>query len=314
MYRGVEQYPLNGVSMRYSFDSADAPTQKKQQYYTMLGTRGIWKGGWKASALHAPLSGSGKFEQDKWELYHVDEDRSESTDLSREHPQRLKELIDAWFAEAEKNFVLPLDDRSAAELLTLEHPTTEGKRTRFIYFPQTSPVPESVAARIIGRSYKVVADVKLTSDSRGVIFACGSHFGGHTMFIKDRRLHYVYNFLGIEPEQSFVSEEELSPGKHTLGIAFVREKAGEHGESVGTAQLYIDDTVVAEGEMRTQPGHFNLSGDGLCVGYDSEDPVSREYTAPNEFIDGTIYAVAFDVSDEVYLDLEREAATAMARD
>ena len=78
VYRGVEQYPLNGVSMRYSFDDAKAPTHKKRQYYAMLGTRGIWQDGWKAAALHAPISGVGHFDQDRWELYHVDEDRSES--------------------------------------------------------------------------------------------------------------------------------------------------------------------------------------------------------------------------------------------
>ena len=113
VYRGVEQYPLNGVSMRYSFDDADAPTTKKRQYYAMLGTRGIWEDGWKAAALHAPISGKGHFDQDSWELYHVDEDRSESKDLAAEHPDKLKELIDAWFEEADTNFVLPLDDRTA---------------------------------------------------------------------------------------------------------------------------------------------------------------------------------------------------------
>ena len=83
----------------------------------MLGTRGIWEEGWKAAALHAPISGAGHFDQDRWELYHVDEDRSESKNLSKENPEKLKELIDVWFKEADKNFVLPLDDRSAVELL-----------------------------------------------------------------------------------------------------------------------------------------------------------------------------------------------------
>ncbi len=118
VYRGVKQYPLNGVSMRYSFDAkADAPTQKKRQYYAMLGTRGMWENGWKAVAVHAPLSGEGHFDQDPWELYHVDADRSESKDLAKENPEKLKDLIKTWFEEADKNFVLPLDDRTAVELL-----------------------------------------------------------------------------------------------------------------------------------------------------------------------------------------------------
>jgi arylsulfatase len=314
VYRGVEQYPLNGVSMRYTFDDAKASTQKKQQYFTMLGTRGIWKNGWKAAALHAPLSGVGHFDQDQWELYHVDADRSESKDLARENPAKLKDLIDAWFKEAAANFVLPLDDRTAIELLGIEHPSSEPPRTRFIYYPHTSPVPESVGVNIRGRSYKILADVTVTSDSTGVIFAHGSRFGGHALFIKGRKLYYVYNFLGIKPEQKFISSEDVAPGKHTVGVAFVREKSGPHGETIGKTQLYVDETVVAEGPMKTQPGHFSLTGDGICVGFDSEDQVSEEYEAPNPFTDGTILGVGVDVGEDVYLDLEREAAAAMARD
>ena len=314
VYRGVEQYPLNGVSMRYSFDDATAATHKKTQYYEMLGTRGIWHDGWKAAALHAPISGVGHFDEDVWELYHVDSDYSESKNLAKENPEKLKELIDLWFSEAKKNFVLPLDDRTAIELLAIQHPTTEPLRSRYIYYPGTSPVPESIAVNVRGRSFKIIADVDLTSDSTGVIFAHGSRFGGHALFIKDRRLYYVYNFLGIDPEQKFVSSEPLQPGKHTLGMAFAREKSGKYGESIGTTQLYVDEKVVAEGPMKTQPGHFTLCGDGLCVGLDSEDQVTSEYTAPNKFSDGTIIGVAVDVGSDVYPDLEREAAGALARD
>jgi hypothetical protein len=312
-YRGVEQYPLNGVSMRYSFDDPDAPTTKQRQYYTMLGTRGIWENGWKAAAVHAPLSGAGNFEQDKWELYHVDEDRSESKDLAGEHPDKLKALIDAWFEEADKNFVLPLDDRSATDLLTIERPQSEPPRDRYVYYPETAPVPEGVAVNIRGRSYKIIADVDITQDAQGVIFAHGSRFGGHALFVKDRKLHYIYNFLGIKPEQEFVSDE-LKPGKHALGMEFTRETAGDYGESHGTTALYVDDKVAAKGPMRAQVGKFTLAGDGLCVGYDSGDNVSAHYTNPGTFTGGTILGVTVDVSAESYLDLEKEAAGALARD
>ena len=312
-YRGVDQYPLNGVSMRYSFDDMSAATRKEVQYYAMLGTRGIWKDGWKAAALHAPISGAGHFDQDRWELYHVDEDRSESRDLAKDNPEKLKELIQVWFEQAEKNFVLPLDDRTPIELLGIQHPKTEAPRTRYTYYPDSAPVPEAVGVKINGRSYKMVAEVTTTSDSRGVIFAHGSRFGGHSLFIKDRKLHYVYNFLGIKPEQVLVSEE-LAPGKHVLGMAFAREKSGQHGESIGKAQLYVDEKVVDEAAWKTQPGFFTLCGDGICVGYDSEDRVSEAYDAPNEFCDGAILRVTVDVGEDVYLDLEHEAAAAMARD
>lgn len=313
-FRGVQQHPLDGVSMKYSFDAdPDAPTQKRTQYYSMLGTRGIWKDGWKAAAVHAPLSGKGHFDDDVWELYHVDSDRSESKDLAAEHPEKLQELIAAWFDEAKANFALPLDDRSARELLNVERPQAEPARERYVYYPGTDAVPESVAVNLRGRSYKIVADVVLEEGAEGVIFAHGSRFGGHTLFIKDNRLSYVYNFLGIPPEQTFTSAE-LTPGPHTLGVDFTRESAGEHGESVGTATLYVDDEAVASGPMRAQVGKFTLCGDGLCVGWDSADPVSRQYRNPFPFTGGRLMGVGVDVSTEQYRDLELEAAAMLSRE
>ena len=103
-------------------------------------------------------------------------------------------------------------------------------------------------------------------------------------------------------------------GKHALGMEFVRENTGEHSESLGTARLFVDDQVAAKGPMRTQAGKFTLSGDGLCVGFDSGDNVTPQYETPGTFTGGTILGVAIDVSDEAYLDLEREAAAAFARD
>ncbi|MET0167553.1 MAG: arylsulfatase, partial [Vicinamibacterales bacterium] len=314
VYRGVEQYPLNGVSMRYTFDSAKAPTQKQRQYYAMLGTRGLWQGGWKAAALHAPISGVGHFDKDRWELYHVDVDRSESKNLAEQHPEKLKELISAWLEEADKNFVLPLDDRTALELLTIQHPLEEPPRTRYIYYPGTSPIPETSAANVRGRSYKIIADVDITDKASGVIFAHGSRFGGHALFIKNQKLYYVYNFLGIKPEQKLVSPRTLTPGKHALGVEFIREKAGQYQESLGKARLYVDDKVVAEGPMRTQSGHFTLCGDGLCIGFDSADKVTEEYESPGTFTGGRILGVGIDVGKDAYLDLQRLAAAALARD
>ena len=312
-YRGIKQYPLNGVSMRYSFDDGTAPTTRKRQYYAMLGTRGLWQDGWKAAALHAPLSGKGKFDQDKWELYHVDEDRSESTNVAEQYPDKLNELIAAWFEEAKNNFVLPLDDRPATEQLTIERPQAEPPRTRYLYYPETAPVPEGVAVSVRGRSYKIIANVELEQDPQGVIFAHGSRFGGHTLFIKDGRLHYVYNFLGIKPEQDFVSPP-LTPGKHSLGMEFKREKAGQYGESIGTTTLYVDGKPVTDGPMRAQIGKFTLSGDGLCVGFDSGDNVSEQYRNPGRFVGGTIQGVAVDVSEQAYIDLQRDAEAALATD
>jgi len=314
VHNGAEQYPLSGVSMRYSFDAPAAPTAKKRQYYAMLGTRAIWADGWKAVALHAPISSKGNFDKDEWELYHVDVDRAESKNLAKQHPEKLEALIKAWFEEAETNLVLPLDDRTAREMFAIERPSEEEFRERYIYYPGTNAVPESVAANVRGRSYKILADVEITSpDCSGVIFAHGSRFGGHALFMKDKKVHYVYNFLGIKPEQKFVSPE-LKPGKYTLGMEFIRTGAGDYAASVGTTKLYVNDKVVAEGPMKTQPGKFTLAGDGLCVGKDSADAVSEDYKSPGEFKGGTIKFVGVTVEKAQYLDLETLARAAFSVD
>jgi arylsulfatase len=315
VYKGEEQVPLSGVSMRYTFEAKpDAPTTKKRQYYAMLGTRAIWEDGWKAVALHSPISGHGHFDKDEWELYHVDVDRAESKNLAKEHPEKLQALIKAWFEEADRNLVLPLDDRTALELVNIERPAEEAARERYVYYPNTSPVPESVAVNIRGRSYKILADVEIKeTNAAGVIFAHGSRFGGHSLFLKDRKLFYVYNFLGIKPEQKFISPE-LAPGKYTLGMEFTREGAGPHKESTGTTKLWVNDKVVREGPMRAQVGKFTLGGDGLCIGYDSEDSVSEEYKGSSPFHGGTILGVAITHEKAQYLDLETLAAGAFAAD
>jgi arylsulfatase len=311
---GVEQYPMSGISMAYTFDAApDAPTHKKIQYYEMFGTRGIWKDGWHAAAIHAPINGTGHFDQDKWELYNLEEDWSQSKNLADEHPEKLKELIDAWFVEAKKNNVLPLDDRVAVEILGTARPSDEPPRDTYIYYPDTEPVPEGVAVNVRGRSYKILANVEITNQSEGVIFAHGSRFGGHALFIKDHKLYYVYNFLGIAPEQVFTSDVALKPGTYTLGMEFEKSGTGEHGEILGETKLYIDDKVVASGKMRTQPGKFTLSGDGLCVGYDSGDAVSSLYKAPARFTGGTIQGVGVSVKGEPYVNLEAEAKRIMMK-
>jgi arylsulfatase len=312
VYKGVPQYAMTGTSMKYTFDAApSAPTQKKVQYYAMLGTRGIWKDGWKAVAMHVPITGQGNFDKDVWELYNVNEDRAESKNLAAQYPEKLKEMIAEWFDQADKNLVLPLDDRTAVEQLGIERPSEEAPRERYVYYPHTAPVPEGVAVNVRGRSYKILADVEIKDvNANGVIFAHGSRFGGHTLFIKNKRLYYVYNFLGIAPEQKFMSNIELKPGKYTLGMEFERESSGKNGEQIGKMKLYVNDKVVASGPMRTQPGKFTLSGDGLCVGYDSGDAVSKEYKTPGEFKGGHILGVGVTIEKKQYLDLQQEAKRA----
>ena len=310
---GVKQTPLPGVSMRYSFDVANEPTRKETQYYEMLSTRGIWHKGWKASAEHGPLIDKGQFDKDRWQLFHTDVDRSEAKDLADEHPEKVKELAELWLAEAKKYGVLPLNDLGVHGLHALEYKAAAPASGRYVYYPGTTEVPEASAARTLGVSFKIFAEVEFTGGSQGVICAQGSRFGGYTLFVKGGQLYFVYNFLGIPPEQRLTCAAPAL-GKHVVGVEFVKQSLGTNHEALGTMTLYVDDKPVASGDFRTQTGHYALCGEGLCIGYDSGDAVSSEYKPKFPFSGGRIIKVVFDVADDVYVDVERELAAVMARD
>jgi len=311
---GVAQTPLPGVAMNYSFDAADVPTAKETQYYEMLGTRGIWHRGWKAVAEHGPVPlGLGHFDQDRWQLFHTDTDRAEAHDLADQHPEKLKELVDLWFSEAEKYQVLPLNDLGVADFVKLEYHLPVPVDGRYTYYPHTTEVQEQLAARTQQVSFKILAEVELTEESQGVIVAQGSRFGGYTMFVKGGQLTYVYNFLGIPPEQKLSAPVPTS-GRHVVGVGFEKERNGEHGEAFGTLTLYVDDEAVGSTEIRTQLGRYALTGEGLSVGYDSGDIVSREYEHGFAFTGGEIVKVVYDVADDHYVDVEKEFAAKLASD
>lgn len=300
--------------MRYSFDASHAPTQKETQYYEMLGTCGIWHKGWKAVTEHGPVPiNLGKFDQDRWQLFHTDVDRAEARDLADQEPQRLEELKALWLQEAEKYDVLPLNDLGIFEYRALEYTIAAPKSGQYTYYPGTSEVPEASAAQTTNASHKILAEVELTAQSQGVIVAQGSRFGGFSLFVKDGKLNYVYNFLGIPPEQRIVADAPTS-GTHVIGVEFVKERAGDHHEPTGPVRLYVDDELVAQDEIRTIASRYSLCGEGLCIGYDGGDAVSAEYKPRFEFTGGKIVKVVIDVADDAYVDVERQMAAAMARD
>ncbi|MHA7986240.1 arylsulfatase [Rathayibacter sp. CAU 1779] len=319
-YNGVKQRPLDGVSMRYSFDSPEAATTKPVQYYEMFGNRGIWQDGWKAVTEHGPVSGMSGFDHDTWQLFHTDVDRSEAHDVADQYPEKVEELKELWLSEAKRNDVLPLNDlqiignpKDFETFVAMEFHQPAPPSGQFIYYPGTSEVPERSAANVHGGSYKIAAEVEFTPDTQGVIFAHGSRFGGHALVVKDGQVHYVYNFLGIPPEDH-VSAQVPTSGKHIIGVEFVKEGIGQYREPKGPVKLYIDDQQVGEKQIRTVLGHFSLCGEGLTIGRDSADPVSDLYGYGFDFSGGTIERVVFDIADDAYVDLEAHLAAAMARD
>jgi arylsulfatase A-like enzyme len=315
--KGYIQSSFDGVSMRYSFDDPSAPSARRTQFYSMLGSRGIWHDGWKAVTTHPTISGWSHFNDDTWELYHTDTDRSETHDLAAEHPDKLREMVNLWFTEAGANGAFPLDDRSPLEILATPRPQLAKPRYRYTYYPDVADVPEHQAVNVRNRSYTIGAQVDiLTPSAQGVIFAHGSWFGGHTLYVKENRLHYAYNFIGMF-EQKVDATEDLPTGENLiLSASFDKDGEDPPGVATGVLSLFYGDRKVGEGRIKTQPGNFELAGEGLCVGRDSGAAVTDDYpgSPPHRFTGGVVKRVVIDVSGEPYLDLEREAAAMLARE
>ena len=196
--KGHVQTPFDGVSMRYSFDAPGAPSTRSTQFYAMLGSRSIWHDGWKAVTTHPTIAGWSNFGADTWELYHTDVDRSEVHNLAEQEPERLHEMINLWHAEAGANGAFPLDDRGGPGDHPHPRPVLTPGRNRYVYYPGLAEVPESQAVNVRNRSYAIGALVDIPAPgASGVLFAHGARFGGHALYIKDNRLHYVYNFVGM---------------------------------------------------------------------------------------------------------------------
>jgi arylsulfatase len=313
--KGHTQSKFDGVSMRYSFEDAKAPTNHPVQFYSMLGSRGIWHQGWKAITTHPTISGWSHFNDDEWELYHTDVDRSESHNLAAQEPGKLRELIAIWFAEAGANDAFPLDDRSALEVFNTPRPQLSKPQNRYRYFPDTAIVPGLQAVNTRNRSFSIAARVDIPAPgAEGVLFAIGSRFGGQALYIRDNRLRYVNNFVGIE-EQKVVADVDLPTGNDLiLSASFDKDGEVSPGTATGMLSLYIGDKKVGEGRIKVQPGDYGL-GTGLTVGRSARQ-VADDYPGerPWRFTGGTLKGVAVDVSGEPYVDLEHAAMAMIARE
>jgi hypothetical protein len=183
-----------------------------------------------------------------------------------------------------------------------------------VYYPGTAEVPESVAPNIRNRSYTIAVELDIDADDAGgVLFAHGARFGGHALYIKDRKLKYVYNFVG-DTEQIVESTEPLPTGHVIVSASFERE--GDAMPAEGTLTLHAGDREVGQGRIKTQPGKFSIAGEGLNIGKDGAEPVTDDYPgqAPWRFSGGTIARATVDVSGQPFVDLAAEARMALLRD
>jgi arylsulfatase len=313
--KGYTQFPLEGVSFTASFSDPDADTGKTTQFYSMGGTAAIWHEGWKAASLTPAAPDMwADYAGQQWELFDTRTDPTECHDLADQHPDKLRELINLWWVQAGMYNALPLENRGVVEILGTERPQIAKPRNRYVYYPGCVEVPESAAPNIRNRSYTVAVEATIDSaDASGVLFSQGARFGGHALYIKDGKLKYVYNWVGMF-EQTIEASEPISAGHAVFSVSFHRE--GDSMPAEGTLTLHVGDRTVGEGRIKTQPGKFSLAGEGLNVGKDTAEPVTDDYsgTSPWPFVGGTIHRAVVDVSGEPFEDLAQEARMAFARD
>ena len=304
--KGVAQMPVYGTSLAYTFPGAakTEKTRKPSQYFEMYGHRGIWSNGWKAVAYHP----AGKpFEDDQWELYHLDQDFSECKDLAKDKPQKLKEMIELWWAEAGHYGALPLDDRRVELWRPSPRSYTPRNRTRYVLYPPVAHMTGEVSPSLGGRSFTATAELdRPTTNSEGAIFALGSAHNGIAFYVLGDRLVFDYNLFTKHCKA--ISSIAVPKGKSTVSVAL--EKMGNSGR----ATISIDGKACGQVEIPTILRM--ISSTGMDAGRDPGSPVSDDYAAPFEF-QGKIVRLVFDMPERSRRDetsaQSAEAKAAMSR-
>jgi arylsulfatase len=308
---GTIQKPIEGVSMVYTFDDAKAPSRHTTQYFEMFGNRGVYHDGWTAVTKHRTPWKIGRtkvvpFDQDKWELYHVSDDFSQADDLAAKCPRKLKELQALWLSEAKKYNVLPLDDRSGERFLAAitGRPDLMGNRSSLTLTSGMEGIPEMAMIDVKNRSFSITADVEVPNHTaNGVILCQGGRFAGWSLYLKDGRPSFVYNWVGAK-RYTIAAGQPLPPGKATIRYAFAYD-GGPLG-SGGTGTLFVNSQKVAEGRIeKTVPYIFSLS-ETADVGTDSGTPVTEDYPQGDNRFTGTIQKVVVEVAPRQLSDDQQE--------
>lgn len=306
-FLGVDQQPLEGTSMQYTFpaESTNAATDRPKQYYEMMGHRAIWADGWKAVTMHRK---GVPFEDDEWALYDTSKDFSECHDLSESEPEKLEEMIDLWWEEAERFNVLPLDDRGT-ELFVMrrEDRVPLSKPQRFL--KDTPHLERFKVPDIRNRSFEIAAKVDMESNSEGVLVASGARTGGIVLYVTGGRLVFEYNFMGASKILS--SEKTIGSGKCELGLTY-RKTSENHGVATLFVESGSSREHLGEFEIDTLPHRQTMYG--MDVGRDLGPTVSSEYVGPFEFT-GDLEWVEFRLEndrDDLEAAAEVEARNALA--
>ncbi len=320
MVNGVQQAPIEGTSMLYTFNGPDLPERHDLQYFEMFGNRGIYYRGWSAVTKHrTPWVMIGgvipAFDDDVWELYDGNNDFSQARNLAAEQPETLAKLQRLWLIEATKYNVLPIDDRVAERL----EPSVAGRPTLIrgtsqLFFPGMGRLSENSVVSIKNKSFSVTAEVEVPEDgASGVIIAQGGRFGGWAFYAKDGRTKFAYNVLGI---QDFTTEadEPVPPGTHQVRVEFAYDGGGL--AKGGDVTLFYDGTPAGKGRVEaTQPMVFSAD-ETTDIGYESGTTVTPDYTSHGSRFSGKIHWVQLDLGtddNDHFIDPEERLRIAMAR-
>ncbi|MCY1047102.1 arylsulfatase [Corallococcus sp. bb12-1] len=277
---GVPQKPIEGTSLAYTFDAkhADAPGHRTTQYFEMFANRALYHDGWMASCRHGRLPwvnvGGADFAEDRWELYDIRKDFSQAKDLAAKHPEKLRELQDLFMVEAAKYNVLPLDDRFVERADVSLRPSWFYGRQRVTFYEGMTYLPEGSAPKTHNVSYTLTAVVDIPEGgAEGVIICLGGDVGGWTLYVKDKRLVYHYNFFDMVRSEA-VSSEEVPSGRVELSVVFTNESTTLGGPA--NVQLFINGRGVGEVHLERQT-RARFSTECMDVGMDNRAPVSPKY-------------------------------------
>jgi arylsulfatase A-like enzyme len=298
---GVQQRPIEGASMLYSFDDAEAPERRETQYFEMFGNRGIYHKGWTAVTKHRTpweiIGGkSVALDDDVWELYDTSKDWSQANDLAKQMPEKLHELQRLWLIEATRYNVLPIDDRFAEKI----NPDTAGrpvliKGNTQLLFSGMGRLSENCVLSIKNKSHSVTAEIEVPeTGADGVIIAQGANIGGWSLYAKNGKLKYCYNVAGVN-HYYVEATRALPAGEHQVRMEFAY--AGGGLGKGGQVTLYVDGEKVGEGAIPMTQAFVFSADDGCDVGEDSGAPVSQDYGSRGNAFNGTVKGVQLAIGD-----------------